>query len=121
VFDETDVMTLPHRAKPPSQVIQIYDLVMVANGFGVSTIAALFRMENLGLLGNDRRELLQDDIDGKKNKEAAEALGLEKLSVANTPGISDTALLAWHSRRTAVRRSAGRNCESSPPWRMCRW
>jgi Zn-dependent peptidase ImmA (M78 family)/DNA-binding XRE family transcriptional regulator len=76
IFDETDVTRVRRRAKPHSQEIQIYDLAMAANRFGVSTIAALFRMQNLGLVNDDQRELLQDDIDRGLDKRAAQALGL---------------------------------------------
>lgn len=76
IFDETDVTRVRRRAKPHSQEIQIYDLAMAAHRFGVSTIAALFRMQNLGLVNDDQREMLQDDIDRGLDKHAAQALGL---------------------------------------------
>jgi Zn-dependent peptidase ImmA (M78 family)/DNA-binding XRE family transcriptional regulator len=77
IFDETDVTRVQRRAKPYSQEIQIYDLAMAAHRFGVSTSAALFRMQNLGLVNDDQRELLQDDIDRGLDKRAAQALGLD--------------------------------------------
>jgi hypothetical protein len=80
IFDETDVTRVRRRAKPHSQEIQIYDLVMAAHRFGASTIATLFRMQNLGLVNDDQREELQDDIDRGLDKRAAEALGLDALA-----------------------------------------
>jgi Zn-dependent peptidase ImmA (M78 family)/DNA-binding XRE family transcriptional regulator len=80
IFDETDVTRVRRRAKPHSQEIQIYDLVMAAHRFGASTIATLFRMQNLGLVNDDQRRELQDDIDRDLDKRAAEALGLDALA-----------------------------------------
>jgi Zn-dependent peptidase ImmA (M78 family) len=77
VFDEIDVMRVQRRSKPRAQEIQIYDLVLVANRFGVSTIAVLFRLQNLGLLNNDQLELLRDEIDSGLDKEAAKLMGLD--------------------------------------------
>lgn len=77
IFDETDVTRVKRRAKPRSQEIQIYDLALAAHRFGVSTVAALFRMQNLGLVNDDQRELLQDDIDRGLDRHAVQALGLE--------------------------------------------
>jgi hypothetical protein len=53
---------------------------MAAHRFGVSTIAALFGMQNLGLFNDDQRELLQDNIDRGLDKRAAHALGLDALA-----------------------------------------
>lgn len=80
IFDETDVTRVQRRAKPHSQEIQIYDLVLVAHRFGVSTSAALFRLQNLGVVNDDQRELLQDDVDRGLDKRAAQALGLDALA-----------------------------------------
>ena len=76
VFDETDVTRVQRRSKPGTQLIRIYDLVLIAHRFGVSTIATLFRLQNLGLLNNDQAELLRNDIDRGLDKEAAKLMGL---------------------------------------------
>jgi len=78
VFDETDVMRVQQRSKPGTQEIRIYDLVLIAHRFGVSTIAALYRLQNLGLLNNDQVELIRDDIDRGLDKEAAQLMGLQE-------------------------------------------
>lgn len=77
VFDETNVMRVQRRSKPGTQQIRIYDLVLIAHRFKVSTIAALFRLQNLGLLNNDQIESLREDIDRGLDKEAAKLMGLE--------------------------------------------
>jgi Zn-dependent peptidase ImmA (M78 family)/transcriptional regulator with XRE-family HTH domain len=87
VFDESGVTRVQHRAKPRFQEIQVYDLAVVAHRFGVSTIAALYRMQNLGMLSEDLREMLQGDIDRGLDKEAARALDLDE--AAWRPSFSD--------------------------------
>ncbi|MGD8890950.1 MAG: XRE family transcriptional regulator [Desulfobacterales bacterium] len=82
VFDETDVTRVQRRSKPGTQQIRIYDLVLIAYRFSVSTIAALFRLQNLGLLNNDQVERLRDDIDRGLDKDAAKLMGLERESGA---------------------------------------
>ena len=77
VFDETNVMRVQRRSKPGTQQIRIYDLVLIAHRFRVSTIAGLFRLQNLGLLNNDQIESLRKDIDRGLDKEAAKLMGLE--------------------------------------------
>ena len=77
VFDETNVMRVQRRSKPGTQQIRIYDLVLIAHRFRVSNIAALFRLQNLGLLNNDQIESLREDIDRGLDKEAAKLMGLE--------------------------------------------
>ena len=77
VFDETDVTRVQRRSKPRTQQIRIYDLVLIAHRFGVSTIAALFRLQNLGLLNKDQVDLLRDDMDRGLDKDATKLMGLE--------------------------------------------
>ena len=78
VFDETNVMRVQRRSKPGTQEIRIYDLVLIAHRFGVSTIAALYRIQNLGLLNNDQADLLRGEIDRGFDKETAKIMGLER-------------------------------------------
>jgi Zn-dependent peptidase ImmA (M78 family)/transcriptional regulator with XRE-family HTH domain len=85
VFDETDVMRIQRRVKPGTQEIRIYDLVLIAHRFGVSTIAALFRLQNLGLLNRDQVERLRKDFDRGLDKEAAKLLGLNRETAAPLP------------------------------------
>jgi hypothetical protein len=50
VFDEAGAVQAEGRAAPGSQDIQLYDVVHLAHYFGVSRLAALFRLRNLKLL-----------------------------------------------------------------------
>ena len=50
VFDESGVVDARTRTPPGSQDIQMYDVVELAEHFGVSRLAALYRLRNLGLL-----------------------------------------------------------------------
>ena len=50
VFDESGVVRALSRAQPGSQDIQMYDVVQLAHHFGVSRLAALYQLHNLGLI-----------------------------------------------------------------------
>lgn len=50
VFDESGVVRALARARPGSQAVQLYDVVQLAHYFGVSRLAALYRLHNLRLL-----------------------------------------------------------------------
>ena len=78
VFDEQAVVSVQRRSRPGSQVIQIYDLVQLASAFGVSTIAALYRLRNIRppLVTEAELARLRELIDGRIDKQAAEILGL---------------------------------------------
>jgi len=47
VFDEKEVIDTEGRVTPGSQEIQIYDVALLAEHFGVSRISALYRLKNL--------------------------------------------------------------------------
>lgn len=72
VFDEAGLVRAQRRAAPGSQAIQIYELVQLAHAFGVSTIAALYRMRNLRPPLVTELELgrLKGQIEGGLDKEA---------------------------------------------------
>lgn len=76
VFDENDVTRVQRRSRPGTQEIRIYDLVLVAYRFGVSTTAALYRLQNLGMLNRDQVEVLRDDVARGLDKEAAKLMGV---------------------------------------------
>lgn len=50
VFDESGVVRALSRARPGSQDLQMYDVAQLAHHFGVSRLAALYQLHNLGLL-----------------------------------------------------------------------
>lgn len=78
VGDEQGTLRAEGRTRPGSQDIQIYDLVHAAHAFGVSTIAALYRLCNLRprILTDDQRDRLKTMIEQRVDRDARDALGL---------------------------------------------
>jgi hypothetical protein len=81
VFDEAGSVQAEGRAEPGSQDIQIYDAVHVAHHFGVSRLAALFRLRNLKLI-------TQAEFDGLKAAEDAGS-GRELAAILSLPDSDD--------------------------------
>jgi Zn-dependent peptidase ImmA (M78 family)/transcriptional regulator with XRE-family HTH domain len=77
VFDEAGAVQAEGRAAPGSQDIQLYDVVHLAHYFGVSRLAALFRLRNLKLL-------TQAEMDQLKSADEAGS-GLELGRLLNLP------------------------------------
>lgn len=77
VFDEAGAVQAEGRAAPGSQDIQLYDVVHLAHYFGVSRLAALFRLRNLKLL-------TQAELDQLKSADEAGS-GLELGRLLNLP------------------------------------
>mgnify|MGYP005810460077 CR=1 FL=1 len=77
VFDEAGAVQAESRAAPGSQDIQLYDVVHLAHYFGVSRLAALFRLRNLKLL-------TQAEWDELKSADDA-GCGLELARLLNMP------------------------------------
>lgn len=72
VFDEADALAVEGRTAPGTQEIQLYDVVQMAHHFGVSVIAALYRLRNLRLITDPQLERLKEqDRDGLANQIAA--------------------------------------------------
>jgi len=78
VFDGDDALSAEGRAPPGTQAIQLYDVVQLAHHFGVSRIAALFRLRNLKLISSDEFEILRAHDSAGQGKEIAEVLDLKK-------------------------------------------
>ncbi|MDZ7749164.1 MAG: XRE family transcriptional regulator [Halofilum sp. (in: g-proteobacteria)] len=78
LVDEQGTLRAEARTRPGSQDIQIYDVVHAAHAFGVSTIAALYRLYNLRprILTEDQRDRLKTMIEQQVDRDAREALGL---------------------------------------------
>lgn len=76
--DEEGTVRAESRARPGSQELQIYDVVHTAHAFGVSTIAALYRLGNLQprVITNERRDHLKAMIDQRIDVTTRETLGL---------------------------------------------
>ncbi|MBN1611871.1 MAG: ImmA/IrrE family metallo-endopeptidase [Polyangiaceae bacterium] len=78
VFDEAGTLSVEGRSAPGTQTIQLYDVVQLAHHFGVSRVAALFRMRNLRLLTEAELEHLKSLEEEGKGKLLAQSLGLEE-------------------------------------------
>jgi len=78
IGDEQSTVHTESRARPGSQEIQIYDVVHAAHAFGVSAMAALYRLGNLRppIMTTQHRDRLRDLIDRGVDVEARDALGL---------------------------------------------
>jgi Zn-dependent peptidase ImmA (M78 family)/transcriptional regulator with XRE-family HTH domain len=76
VFDEAGAVQAEGRTQPGSQDIQIYDLVHIAHHFGVSRLAALFRLLNLKLVTQAEFDQLKAADDAGYGRELASLLSL---------------------------------------------
>jgi Zn-dependent peptidase ImmA (M78 family)/transcriptional regulator with XRE-family HTH domain len=76
VFDEAGAVQAEGRAAPGSQDIQLYDLVHIAHYFGVSRLAALFRLRNLKVVTQAEFEELKTADDAGLGSELARLLNL---------------------------------------------
>ncbi len=79
VYDETEAVAAEARTPPGTQDIQLYDVVQVANHFGVSRATAIFRLKNLKTIGDQEAERLHGLDDEGRGKEIAKLLGLSEL------------------------------------------
>lgn len=78
VYDEEDVIRVQRRSIPGTQALQIYDLVQLAHQFGVSEIAALYRLRNMKppLVTETEFERLKLVVEAQRSKEIRAGLGL---------------------------------------------
>jgi Zn-dependent peptidase ImmA (M78 family) len=76
VFDEAGSVQAEGRAEPGSQDIQLYDVVQVAHHFGVSRMAALFRLRNLKLVTQAEFDDLKAAEEAGRGRELAAMLAL---------------------------------------------
>ena len=76
VFDESGSVDAEGRSEPGSQAVQLYDVVQVAHYFGVSRLAALYRLRNLRLVSAAEFERQKALDDSGKGKQLADLLGL---------------------------------------------
>jgi Zn-dependent peptidase ImmA (M78 family) len=74
VFDESGAVQAEGRAAPGSQDIQLYDVVHLAHHFGVSRLAALFRLRNLKLVTQAEFEQLKAADEAGFGRELAQML-----------------------------------------------
>ncbi len=78
VFDEAGSLTVERRSTPGSQSIQLYDVVQVAHHFGVSRIAALYRLLNLRIINRGEFDELKELDETGDGALLAERLGLSE-------------------------------------------
>lgn len=76
VFDEGDVISAESRAEPGSQTVQLYDVVLLAHHFGVSRLAALYRLRNLRLIAQGELDVLLGEEQEGRGKEIERSLRL---------------------------------------------
>ncbi|MBN2496204.1 MAG: ImmA/IrrE family metallo-endopeptidase [Deltaproteobacteria bacterium] len=76
VFDESDALRVEGRSRPGSQDIQIYDVVLMAQHFGASRLAALYRLRNLRLITEKQLDALKSREDAGAGQEMARMLDL---------------------------------------------
>jgi Zn-dependent peptidase ImmA (M78 family)/DNA-binding XRE family transcriptional regulator len=76
VLGNSGVVRALSRTEPRSQDIQLYDVVHLAHHFGVSRLAALYRLHNLGFLTEAELERFKAQEEAGRGKEVAALLGL---------------------------------------------
>ena len=76
VFDEADAVTVEGRTQPYTQEIQLYDVAQLAHHFGVSRVATIYRLGNLGLAKTPHVEALKAEEDAGKGATIARAMEL---------------------------------------------
>ncbi len=76
VFDEEDAQQVQARPQPGSQTIGMHDVVLLAHHFGVSRLASLYRLKNLGFLTQPELETLKQMEEEGVGKDFADLLDL---------------------------------------------
>ena len=79
VFDEGGVVEASTRAAPKSQDTQMYDVAELAEHFGVSRLATLYRLRNLRLLSDAEFEHLKQHEDIGHGRAVARMLQLPEI------------------------------------------
>ncbi|MGH8436687.1 MAG: helix-turn-helix domain-containing protein [Pseudomonas sp.] len=78
VFDESGVLEVSTRAAPKSQDIQLYEVAALAHHFGVSRLAALYRLKNMQLLSDSELETLKSQEESGLGDSIAKLLDLQE-------------------------------------------
>ncbi len=76
IFDEVGSLNAEGRPEPGTQAIQLYDVVQLAHHFGVSCLAALYRLRNLRLISEKEFERLKGFDQAGKSRKLSEFLGI---------------------------------------------
>lgn len=76
IFDEAGVLAVEGRTEPGSQNIQFHEIVQLAHHFGVSRLAALYRLRNLRLITEAELAQFHEADEQGKSKEVEKILKL---------------------------------------------
>ncbi|MCB1055636.1 MAG: ImmA/IrrE family metallo-endopeptidase [Acidobacteria bacterium] len=76
VSDTEESLEIEGRTAPGSQAVQLYDVVRLAHHFGVSRVAALFRLHNLRIISKPELETLKQLDELGRGRQLAIHLGL---------------------------------------------
>lgn len=79
VFDESCVVEVRARAAPESRDVQLYEVAELADHFGVSRLAALYRLRNLRLITDAELEDLKHQEESGKGRHVAALLDLPEV------------------------------------------
>jgi Zn-dependent peptidase ImmA (M78 family)/transcriptional regulator with XRE-family HTH domain len=76
VFDESGVVEVRARAAAESRNVQLYEVAQLADHFGVSRLAALYRLRNLRVISDAELEELKQQEEAGKGRRVAALLDL---------------------------------------------
>jgi Zn-dependent peptidase ImmA (M78 family)/DNA-binding XRE family transcriptional regulator len=79
VFDESGVVEVRARAAAESRDVQLYEVAQLADHFGVSRLAALYRLRNLRLISDAELEELKRQEESGKGRRVAALLDLPEV------------------------------------------
>ncbi len=79
VFDESGVVEVRARTAPESRDVQLYEVAELADHFGVSRLAALYRLRNLRLITDAELEALRRQEDAGRGRQVAALLDLREV------------------------------------------
>jgi Zn-dependent peptidase ImmA (M78 family)/DNA-binding XRE family transcriptional regulator len=79
VFDEGGVVEVRARAAPESRNVQLYEVAELADHFGVSRLAMLYRLRNLRLITDAELDDLKQQEESGKGRHVAELLDLPEV------------------------------------------
>jgi Zn-dependent peptidase ImmA (M78 family)/DNA-binding XRE family transcriptional regulator len=79
VFDESGVVEVRARAAPENRDVQLYEVAELADHFGVSRLATLYRLRNLRLITDVELEDLKQQEESGKGRHVAALLDLPEV------------------------------------------
>lgn len=94
VYDEADVLHAEGRSEPGHQAVQMHDVVLMANHFGVSCSAAIHRLRNLRLVNGPVLSTLQEQGRRGVGVHVSALLGIPRLDHRPAPNVRRGRLVA---------------------------